>query len=126
MSEQDKIGNLQSVSLMIDAGRAPSAKGLLPEAVGWEFIYGIGPAGLSPFEQELSGRAAGDEVVVRSPGIRLAELFGHLAPPLGRLVEEAGELRLHVAVQAVRPADPREVVRALADLANCGSCCGHH
>jgi hypothetical protein len=91
----------------------------------FEFVFGIGSEGLSPFEFALSGKGPGYEhefVLTR----REAEgLFQHLVPPL--FLDDIPEtFTLKVRVIHIAEADQREVIRAMAEASSCGShCCGH-
>ena len=91
---------------------------------GVEFVVGIGPGGLAPFEHLLSGRTAGDEVrFTLASAEEAGRFFGHLAPAFGH-VFKAG-VACVVRIDAVGRPDPREVVRALAETTGHGPCdCG--
>lgn len=88
------------------------------------FIFGIGPDGLTPVEHLMAGRRPGDEVHIRLEDGDHDPLFGHLAPVFHPVCRHAQSV-LTVRIAAVEPADPREVVRALAASAGHGPCdCG--
>ncbi|MCU0562772.1 MAG: hypothetical protein MUE48_02345 [Desulfobacterales bacterium] len=89
------------------------------------FIFGVGPQGLTPFEQALAGRRVGEEVRFAVAADDAGDFFGHLdstvRPILGRDETTAFTAR----IRAVEHPDPREVVRALAEATGHGSCdCG--
>ena len=90
-----------------------------------EFVVGVGPGGLVPFEHLLSGRTAGDEVrFTLASAEEAGRFFGHLAPAFGPWFK-AGEVACVVRIDAVERPDPREVVRALAEATGHGPCdCG--
>jgi hypothetical protein len=97
-----------------------------PEPVTFQFIHGIGPHGLSPFEVELGEPAAGVEVFLAGDPAGIAEMFGHIAIPIPPLPEKVETLCLRVKVLRVERAEPRAVIKAMAELAACGDhCCGH-
>jgi hypothetical protein len=91
---------------------------------------------MCPFEYQLIGKTAGQQMAFEIPAARLVETMAHLMMPL-RLALDGAKippvLALEVTVQAVSDPTPREVIRAMAEAANqegCGadcSCgCGGH
>ena len=50
---EEKIGALKKVTLSLEAGRSPEAMDLTSQPLPFEFIFGLGTAGLTPFEVEL-------------------------------------------------------------------------
>jgi hypothetical protein len=121
-----RVEHLKEVVTSVTAGTAPGSADLLSSPTVFRFIYGLGPAGLTPFEYELADRRVGETVVIRAGTDGLNPIFGHLLPPLPRFLEDAGEFYLGVHIDDVKPSDPKAVVRALAEIADCGDhCCGH-
>lgn len=90
---------------------------------GAEFIFGIGPHGLTPFEYELSTHGVGDEFDLCMTSGEAADTFGHLAEilPLPEHLEAGAVLR--VTIESLTDAPPREVIRAMAELARCEDHC---
>jgi hypothetical protein len=88
-----------------------------------EFIFGIGPQGLTPFEYELSMHKVGDKFDLCITGGELKETFGHLVDmlPLPEYIEAGAVLR--VTIESLQDAQPREVIRAMAELARCEDHC---
>lgn len=124
-SKTDRIENLKKVGLSTEAGTSPERMDLTPNPLDWEFIFGIGQEGLTPFEYELAGKGEGDEVIVRLEKGRVDALFGHLCRNLPPLGASSGTLFIKSRVTRVAPAESREVVRAMAESAACGEgCCG--
>jgi hypothetical protein len=112
----ESIAYLKRVSLDMewDGRRAP-----------FEFIYGIGTGGLSPFEVHLSGQKAGHEHAFSLNRKELDGFFQHLAAPLF-LYDVPETFTLKVRVVHIAQADQREVIKAMAEASSCGShCCGH-
>jgi len=88
------------------------------------FIYGIGPDGLTPFEMKIAGKTAGDELFFDKAGMHLDHLFGHLTLWMLPFMERLDHPWLYVRVEKVEAADQKEVIRALAEIAQSrDSCC---
>ena len=122
----EKVGPLKKIILSLQAAKEPNSEPMTEISPGFDFIFGIGPGGLTPFEYEISDRAVGDEVTIPLNRGDLEQIFQHLTVPAVNIPEDLGSFYLKVKVMDVAPADQREVIRALAELANCGdSCCGH-
>ncbi len=94
--------------------------------VTMEFVYGIGPTGLAPIEFKLAKAGIGDTFHWKLPPKHLYSFFGHLPHPHWVIPAYAEELCLHVSIEEIKPASPREIVAALAEIVNrrerC-SCC---
>jgi hypothetical protein len=94
------------------------------------FIFGIGSGGLTPLEGLLNGREQAETIAFRVAGSEASLFFGHVAPPLGRLAEGRDEVYFTVGIVAVETPQPREVIKAMADLtahgheAGCDCGCG--
>lgn len=94
------------------------------------FIFGIGTAGLTPFECLLNHRRPGDEIEFRVPGSGTGLFFGHLAASVGSVGAGDDEASFRVRIVAVETPAPREVIKAMADMASrghgagCGCGCG--
>ena len=124
--EQGRVGPLKKVVLLLEAGAAADRLDFTPGAVRAGFIYGLGMSGLSPLELAISGKREGDECLLRAGRNELPEFFQHISiPPLG-IPETVEAFTLKITVAEVSTPDQREVVRAMADMADCGGhCCGH-
>jgi hypothetical protein len=117
MNRRDKtIGHLKKVTLALEwDGRK----------IPYEFIFGIGTGGLSPFEFDLAGKSEGHEGEYHLKRTQLNGLFQHLTPPLF-LCDVPDAFTLKVRVVGIGEADQREVIKAMAEASSCGSqCCGH-
>jgi len=100
------------------------------------FIYGIGTEGLSPFEQAISTMTIGESIEMEVQGGRLRHYFGQLyrlfCNPL-ELHENAGSILFRFSFDRCDPAEPKEIVTAIAAQlkeggcsSNCGCGCGGH
>ena len=116
VKDTESIGYLKRVTVQMewDGQRAP-----------FEFIFGTGAEGLSPFETHLSGKGLGYEHAFTLTRRDPDGLFQHLVPPLFvHDIKEAFTLKIRVV--HIAQADQREVIKAMAEASSCGShCCGH-
>jgi len=124
MNEQ-KIESLKKTTLSIEAGTTPDTMDLTSEPLPFEFIFGVGKEGLTPFECELADKTEGDVVSFQvDPGKR-CETFEHIAIPFPDVPGHLTSFYLKTQVVSVTPAGSREVVKAMAQVASCGDgCCG--
>ena len=123
--EKPTIDNLMKVSLTVEV--LDAATGNPP--VTFEFIYGVGSAGITPFEKQLFGKTAGDHIHYEIPPTEFAQTMGHLALPLFEQTGITSSQRLAVVVTHVVRAEDREVVKVMASSGSCSDCgcgCGGH
>jgi hypothetical protein len=119
-----RVDHLKKVTLNLEV-RADS-KNPVREPAEVEFIFGIGSGGLTPFEYELADREEGEEILLRIQHSTIPQVFQHLPILPRHLPEELDPVYLKVRVVKVAKADQREVIKALAEIAECGDqCCGH-
>jgi hypothetical protein len=119
---------LHTISLEVLAGSSPGARDLTPDPLALEFIFGLGVQGLSPFERLLEGLPAGDEARIELKRAVVPTTFLNLTPFFIELADRQDPLFLTVKVAGIRPAESREVIRAMARMVECGDdcCCGGH
>ena len=127
----NKVENLKKITLSIQAGTSPDTLDLAPNYPKIEFIFGLGPEGMTPFEYKLADRAEGDSVLLHLKKEDFYSFFEHLNPPLMDLFDGRNEVYLKVNIEAVTPAENREIVKAMAAMAthagagcDCGCGCG--
>lgn len=121
-----RVESLTKVTLSVTAEPEPGSRRFTASSVRFSFIYGIGPAGLTPFESLLAGLSAGDTVRVKVEAGTQGEAFGHLRSFMPEIKEGIRAVHYMCRVEELAPARPREVIRALAETASCGDqCCGH-
>lgn len=127
----NKVENLKKITLSIQAGTSPDTLDLTPNYPEIEFIFGLGPEGMTPFEYKLADRAEGDSVLLHLKKEDFYSFFEHLNPPLMDLFDGRNEVYLKVNIEAVTPAENREIVKAMAAMAthagagcDCGCGCG--
>ena len=99
---------------------------ITPQPFQFEFIFGLGKEGLTPFEYELAGKREGDEVTLRLDQGDSHKTFEHLCQPFHHhLSEQPGSFYLKTQVVKVAQAENREVIKAMAGIGSCGDhCCG--
>jgi hypothetical protein len=120
------IAYMSKVTLSLSAGEEGKGSEDGEDSKRFEFVYGIGPEGLTPFERVLEGRREKEELVLEIGGYEATHVFRHLWMPDLEALFHRGSPFLKIAVLSVSEADPREVIRALAETAGCGDdCCGH-
>ena len=127
MDEKDeKVGNLKKVAVLLEAGTRPETMDLTREPIPYDFVYGVGTHGLSPFEFELADKGEGDEMVIPVRTEEMANFFCHHFMPQLEIPEGVGAFYLRTLIAEVSAADQREVIKAMAEAATCGTgCCGH-
>jgi hypothetical protein len=123
---QQTIGPLKKISLLLEVGTGPDQTDLTAEPIPFEFIFGAGSQGFSPFEFELAGKKEGDSLSLRIRREELSGLFQHLLFPFLAIPESTSVFFLKVKIVKVSEAEPKEVIKAMAEAAACGDhCCGH-
>lgn len=90
---------------------------LTPKYPEIEFIFGLGPEGMTPFEYELADRTEGESVLLHLTKEAFHRFFEHLNPPLMDLFDGRAAVYLKVNIDGVKSAENREIVKAMADMA---------
>ena len=129
--KMNKVENLNKIALSIQAGTSPDTMDLIPKHPHIEFIFGLGPEGMTPFEYKLADRAEGESVLIHLKKKDFYCFFEHLNPSLTELFDHRDDVYLKVNISAVAPVENREIVKALAAKAahggagcDCGCGCG--
>ena len=127
----NKVENLKKITLSIQAGTSPDTMDLIPKYPNIGFIFGLGSEGMTPFEYELADRTEGESALLHLKKENFTSFFERLNPPLLDLFDGRDDVYLKVNIDAVTPAENREVVKAMADMAahggagcDCGCGCG--
>lgn len=116
------VDHLKKITLAIEAG-STAADDRVPIRPHWlTFVYGLGTAGLTPFEYALAGKTTGDVVAISVRADEAVLTFGHLRPLVK--IPSAADVQLMVRVEKVEPAGGREIISAMAAAAECGCDCG--
>ena len=125
----NKVENLKKITISIQAGMSQDAMDLTPKYPEIEFIFGLGPQGMTPFEYELADRTEGESVLLHLTKEAFHRFFEHLNPPLMDLFDGRAAVYLKVNINGVKSAENREIVKAMADMsahggAGCDCGCG--
>jgi hypothetical protein len=115
-----KIENLKKITLGLKAGKTPEKMDLALENGEFEFIFGLGPEGMSPFEYELLDKTEGEEVLIGLKKDEMNMFFEHLRLPVMNLFENRSHVFLTFKINRIDLAHNREIVKALADIAGHG------
>ena len=123
---QPTIENLMKVSVNIDTQDEADkdAKG-----APFEFIFGVGSAGITPFEKALFGKSVGDSIHFDIAPTEFCQTVGHLELPLREQTGIMTPIHLQVTITDIVRAQDREVVQAMATGGSCSDCgcgCGGH
>jgi len=119
-----KIENLKKIRLLLAAGTSRDVTDLDLPISEFEFIFGLGRDGMSPFEYDLAEKAIGDEIAVHLYSNTFQAYLMHLQLPIHRLFEDRDSFYLTIRVDGIEPADGREVIKTMAEMAGHGSGCG--
>lgn len=101
-------------------------KEVIPQAApfSFEFIFGIGSQGISPFEKQIFGKRVGDELAILLAPQHGDHIFDHLTCNLKERPDLLGHPYLKISVQSIHKANSREVIKAMAEAAGgCGEGC---
>jgi hypothetical protein len=115
-----KIEGLKKITLDLEAGTTPDSMNLTGGPVAFEFIFGLGKQGLTPFEYALAGRVPGQEVMLTVNTNETNRFFEHLIPPVPNRIDSKQHYYLKVRIAEVSEPDSRSVVKAMAALSECG------
>ena len=118
-----KVENLKKIYLSLQAGKSKENMDLSLSKPEFEFLFGIGPTGMTPFEYELVDKEEGDEILLHVQKDSVQVFFEHLHPPIMNLFEERKDVYLKVKIEKIIPAEIREVVKAMAELTAHGHGC---
>ena len=112
----NKVENFKKITLSFQAGRSKGTMDLTPKYPEFEFIFALGPEGMTPFEYELVDKAEGEEVLLHIHKQAFYRFFEHLNPPLGDLFDGREDVYLKSKIAAVAAADNRDIVKAMAEM----------
>ena len=122
------VESLKKVKIAMQAGSSPESMDILSKPVEFEFIFGLGTSGLTPFEFSLANKYRDDEVILHINLRDIPKTFAHIDLPLFHDLPELESLYLKAKIEYIQPAAGRELIKAMADLSGCGGngCCGNH
>lgn len=127
----EKVEGMKRVSLELRAGTSAEEMDLVPEHPKFDFIFGLAPEGMTPFEYELLEKKAGEKVTVSFREQEYENYFEHLQPPIMDLFDGPEQLFLRVKIVSIGNPESREIIKAMAEVAayregGCGCGCGCH
>lgn len=117
------IDHLKKITLRFTAGTSEKGSDIIEHPRNFTFIYGLGPAGLTPFEYALAGKARGDNICLQMKSEEMHRIFLHIHLPFIHELTNHTEFFLEANITAIEDATSREVVRAMAAMAECDSNC---
>lgn len=121
-TDTQTIENLTKVSLSMGTGNQTSA-------MPFEFVYGTGTEGITPFEKALFGKTIGDEVRFDLAPGEFCSILGHLQLPFLNQTGIIEPVSLLATICRIDKATDLEVVKAMAAGGSCSDCgcgCGNH
>jgi hypothetical protein len=90
-----------------------------------KLIVGLAASGMTPFENLLMGRQAGETVSAAIARSDLPGFFGPLSITTPPLPKDADPLTVSVDIREITKPDGREMIRAMAaQVHDCGGGCG--
>jgi hypothetical protein len=120
------VEGLKKVTVTVKAGTGSQNTDPIEDGTRMEFVFGIGPAGLTPFEYALADSVVGDTITLQVGSGEHDDIFGHIPIMLPQFPTEEAAMYLRVRVERVEPAAQREIIRAMAEASTCNDdCCGH-
>jgi hypothetical protein len=135
MNSDRRVQPLQRIRLALAAGSTAEDRDIPAPVEEFAFILGIGSGGMTPFECLLNGRAANEtiafDVAASDAGLFFGALLsGPAGQALSRLFAGRETVYFTARILAMETPEPREVIKAMADLAahahgcDCGCGCG--
>lgn len=121
--KKEKIRHLKKVHLSLETGRSHDLMDLTHEPIRFDFIFGLGIDGLSPFEFELAEKEVGETITLSIQREQVPEMFGHLTNLLPTFPGDEQSFYLKVHVLELSSVDQREVIKSLADTTGCDDHC---
>lgn len=119
------ITPLKKITLFFEAGSSPEHMDIEVHPPEFQFIFGLGSEGMTPFEYKLIDKVEGDVVSFSLKREALGQFLEHLQPPLWNLFNDRDTIFLTVNIVAVAPADNREILKAMSErVAHAGGGCG--
>ncbi len=123
-TDQQTVTNLKKITVHLqpDDVDGQSAETSPPAAL--TFIFGIGSSGLTEFEYQLVDKPVGDVVSIAFQRHQASNYFEHLSAAVLALLPDRNEFKLKATIADVQTAQDREVIKAMAKLAECDGECG--
>jgi hypothetical protein len=113
VKKKSQVEPLKRVRATVEAGAAETDPPSASSEVA--FIYGIGSAGVSPFECLMAGKPEGDTIFFRVAKAEAENFFNHLTTPFLPFFGERNETFFRMRITAIETPEPREVIKAIAE-----------
>ncbi|MFC1858678.1 hypothetical protein ACFL9U_11740 [Thermodesulfobacteriota bacterium] len=117
------VDNLKKVTLAIASSLTPNFEEEKVHYSEVTFIFGLGNAGLTPFEYELADKEVGDELLIQVKRPAAFGMFEHLTMSILHGIPYEDSFYLRLTILDVSLPDSREIIKALAEKSDCGSDC---
>jgi hypothetical protein len=115
------VAPLKKLSLALSIGNSLASINITQPM---SFIFGIGVNGLTHFEYMLAGKQIGNEVIFQFNKNDAPHQFGHLHKFLPVTLPDDGPVDLKIVITDISEPAQREIIKAMAEVAACGSDCG--
>ena len=127
MDQKEKsIKTLDKIHLLLEAGTGPETMNVTDGPQDFQFIFGLGTSGLTPFEFHLADNKEEEMITFEIKVKEMNEIFQHLSPLLLKIPDKEEFLFLKIKILEVTKADPKEVIKTMAEIAACvDRFCGH-
>jgi hypothetical protein len=124
-----KIENLKKVRILWKPETGAENVAPTPKYPEFEFIFGLAPEGMTPFEYELLDKTEGESVQLHLKKGTFEQFFEHVNPPIMDLFEGGDEVHIRAEIVSTTDAGSSEVIKAMAQMASyregdCGCGCG--
>jgi len=132
-TENTKIDSLKKICLTVEAGNTPGKLNLTTGPEKFEFIFGLGSNGITPFEYELANKAPGEQFQFNVRHQEFSQFFEHFTQPIRNIIGRCDcDLFMQGLVDKVSTPSNREIIKAMAEGTSgcedgcCGDgCCSH-
>jgi hypothetical protein len=124
--KREGIKPLDKIHLLVEAGNGPDLMNRTEKPQDFQFIFGLGTAGLTPFEYQIADKKQGEIITIEIKIDEMNEIFQHLSPLPVKIPDQEETLFLKIKILEIKKAEPKEVIKAMAEIAACGDqCCSH-
>jgi hypothetical protein len=119
---------LKKITLSVNASTQAEGNNSDNDSQTFQFIFGLGTDGLTPFEFLLSKQMQNHIFSLKLHPDDICQTFKHINVPHFDIPESAESIFFTFQMIKVEEADHREVIKAMAELSSCGGsceCCAH-
>ncbi|QTA80374.1 Uncharacterized protein dnl_26760 [Desulfonema limicola] len=117
--------NLKKIRVSVKAGTTASDMNLTIKPDFYDFIFGIGTNGLTPFEYLIAGKSKGDIVSAQISKAMIPDFFEHIKLPLPVFFHPSDIFYLEIQIKDISLTQNNEIIKAMAEIGGkCGCGCG--